>query len=142
MADLIGAAFAEYRGRIEPESAALRETAAAIAERFADHRIVVAVSGGALVGCVIAKRQGEDVYLGRLSVLPAWRRRGIAGRLLADIEDYARAAGARAVTLGVRIALPGNRRFFEAHGYREVGRDTHEGFDRPTSIRLAKPTAA
>lgn len=139
IADLIHAAFAEYRGRLRPESGSLGETAESVAARFGDHRIIVAEIAGRLAGCVLVTRRGDDLYLGRLSVLPADRGRGIAGRLVAAVEDYAGSIGARTVTLNVRIALPANLRFFQAHGFREIGRDTHAGFDAPTSIRLAKP---
>jgi predicted N-acetyltransferase YhbS len=136
--ELIHAAFAEYRGRLEPESGALRETAETIAAAFPDHTVIVAETGGRLVGCVLATRQGEALYLGRLAVHPDFRRHGIAGRLLAEVERHARATRARALTLGVRIALPGNFRFFAAHGFRELGREAHPGFDHPTSIRMEK----
>ena len=75
---------------------------------------------------------------GRFAVHPGFRRHGIAGRLLAEAERHARATGAITLTLGVRIALPQNFRYFTARGFREVGREAHPGFDHPTSINLAK----
>jgi GNAT superfamily N-acetyltransferase len=71
-------------------------------------------------------------------VHPDFRRHGIAGRLLAEAERHARATGATALTLGVRIALPENARYFAARGFRETGREAHPGFDHPTSINMAK----
>jgi predicted N-acetyltransferase YhbS len=138
VAALIQTAFEEYRGRLIPESGALRETAETIAGAFADHAVIVAETGGTLVGCVLATRQGENLYVGRIAVRPDFRRHGIAGRLLAEAERHARTTGARALTLGVRVALPGNFRFFAAHGFREVGREAHPSFDQPTSINMAK----
>ncbi len=98
----------------------------------------MADAGGRLVGCVLATGKGESLYLGRFAVHPEFRRRGVAGRLLAAAERHARATGAAALALGVRITLPGNLRFFAAHGFHEVSRETHPGFDRPTSINMAK----
>ena len=92
-----------------------------------------------LVGCVLATRQGENLYLGRFAVHPDFRRHGIASRLLAEAERHGHATGAVALTLGVRIALPDNFRYFAARGFREIGREAHSGFNRPTSINLAKP---
>jgi GNAT superfamily N-acetyltransferase len=138
VAELIRAAFEEYRGRLEPESGALGETAETIAATFADHVVIVAEAGGRLVGCVLATRRGEDLYLGRFAVHPDFRRHGIASRLLAETERHARATGATALALGVRIALPGNFRYFAARGFREIGREAHPGFDRPTSILMEK----
>jgi predicted N-acetyltransferase YhbS len=138
VAELIRAAFEEYRGRLEPESGALGETAETIVAAFADHAVIVAETGGRLVGCVLATQQGQNLYLGRLAVHPDFRRYHIASRLLAAAERHARATGAAALTLGVRIALPENFRYFAARGFREIGREARAGFDRPTSINMAK----
>jgi GNAT superfamily N-acetyltransferase len=138
IAALIRAAFEEYRGNHEPESGALGETPETIAAAFANHVVIVAEAAGRLVGCALATRHGDDLYLGRFAVHPEFRRHGIAGRLLAEAERHARATGAAALTLGVRIALPGNLRYFAARGFREVSREAHPGFDHPTSINMAK----
>jgi ribosomal protein S18 acetylase RimI-like enzyme len=132
-------AFEEYRGKLRPESGALGETAETITAAFVDHAVIVAETGGRLIGCVLATRQGERFYLGRLAVHPDFRRYGIAGRLLDEAERHARATGATALTLGVRIALPDNFRYFARRGFREIGREAHPGFDHPTSINMAKP---
>jgi ribosomal protein S18 acetylase RimI-like enzyme len=139
IAELIRAAFEEYRGKLQPESGALGETAASISVAFEDHRVIVAEAGGSLVGCVLAAHQGESLYLGRLAVRPECRGHGIASRLLAEAERYARATGVAALTLGVRIALPENFRYFTRQGFHETGREAHPGFDHPTSINMAKP---
>lgn len=138
VAELIRAAFEEYRGRLAPESGALGETSETIAAAFADHAVIVAEAKGRLVGCVLATRQGEALYLGRFAVHPDVRQHGIASRLLAEAERHARAAGATSLALGVRIALPDNFRYFAARGFCEVGREAHPGFDRLTSIRMEK----
>ena len=100
--------------------------------------MIVAEIGGRLVGCVLATRQGESFYLGRFAVHPDFRRHGIAGGLLEAVERHARVTGATALTLGVRIALAENFRYFAARGFRETGREAHPGFDHPTSINMAK----
>jgi GNAT superfamily N-acetyltransferase len=142
IAALLHAAFAEQRGRIQPESAALAENAESIAARFADHGIAVADQAGRLVGCVFYQRQGEEIYLGRLASLPECRGQGIGSALLDHVEAHACLSGAARIALGVRVALTNNRRFFEARGYREIGRKAHAGFTEPTSIRYEKSIRA
>ena len=100
--------------------------------------VIVAETEGRLVGCVLATPQGESLYLGRFAVHPDFRRCGIASRLLGEAERHARATGAGALTLGVRIALPDNFRYFAARGFRETCREAHPGFDHPTSINMEK----
>ena len=132
--------FAEYRDSLVPPSAALSETVASLGRRLADGAVFLAEDmGGAVLGAVCAERRGDAVYLDRLAVLPEARRRGAAAALVAAVEDFAAAGGAARVTLGVRLALPGNIRMFERLGYAETGRKAHPGFDRPTSAELAKP---
>ncbi|HTS91864.1 MAG TPA: GNAT family N-acetyltransferase [Stellaceae bacterium] len=142
IAEIMRTAFAEHRGKILPDSSALRETAESAAEFLRTGQVFLAEIAGRPIGCVQAKLEGDTVYLGRLSVLPESRRRGVAAGLMARVEDYAREVGAASVMLKVRIALSQNQRIFLSRGYREVGRETHAGFDRPTSIRMQKPVNA
>jgi ribosomal protein S18 acetylase RimI-like enzyme len=142
VAEIMRAAFAEHRGRIRPDSSALEETAESVAEFLRAHRIFVAEIEGRLVGSVQAKVEDDGVYLGRLSVLPDHRRIGVADRLLAAVESYAREIGAGAVFLKVRVELPQNQHIFLSRGFQEVGREAHAGFDHPTSIRMRKAVGA
>ena len=139
IAATITAAFAQYRGKLVPESGAFGETADAIAvELRKGASAIVAERNGEMLGCVITSLQEGDLYFGRLSVLPAARGLGLAKRLIAAVEDAARCRGLPGVRLGVRIALPDNQRLFNALGYREISREAHPGFDHPTSINMRK----
>jgi predicted N-acetyltransferase YhbS len=135
---VIHRAFAQYDGILVPQSGAMHETAATVAARLADESCLVALEGAVPVGCVFYKPIAEALYFGRLAVLPERRGRGLARRLIAEVEAAAQAAGAAAVTLGVRIALPDNVALFGALGYREVGREAHAGFSEPTSLNMEK----
>ena len=134
-------AFAEYDGRLEPQPGALRETAASLRSRVSPHGAAVAVAGERVVGCVLFEHRGTEIYLGRLAVLPEWRGHGLARRLVEHVEHEARAVGAAAVTLNVRVALPENIILFSRLGYREVGRLAHKGFSDPTFLVMMKKTA-
>ena len=139
IAATIAAAFAEYRGRLEPESGAFRESAEAIAEELArDSGAIVAERNGQMLGCVMVKLLEDDLYFGRLSVLPTARGQGIAKRLVEAVEDEARRRELAGVRLGVRVVLAENQRLFTSLGYVEFSREAHEGFDYPTSINMRK----
>jgi len=70
LAATIAAAFAQYRGKLVPESGAFRETAEAIAAELAKGTgAIVAERNGEALGCVIVQEIEGDLYLGRLSVL-------------------------------------------------------------------------
>jgi len=140
IADTIAAAFEQYRGKLVPESGAFRETAQGIAAELAkDAGAIVAERNGVMLGCVVIKPMDGDLYFGRLSVRPEARGHGLAKRLIAAVEQEARDRGFDGVRMGVRVALPDNQRLFQSLGYREFSRETHAGFDRPTSINMRKP---
>ena len=140
IAATIAAAFAQYRGRLIPESTAFRETPEAIGDQFASGSgAIVAERNGTMVGCVVTEVLEGDLYFGRLSVLPHARGLGLARQLIGAVEDDARRRGLPGVRLGVRIALVENQRLFNSLGYREISREAHPGFDHPTSINMRKP---
>ena len=139
LAHTITSSFEEFRGKLVPESGALRETAQSIADEMKhDTAAIVAEQNGVVVGCVMFRMYQGDLYFGRLSVLPQARGRGLARRLIAAVEREARALGVPGVRLGVRVVLTENQRLFQSLGYREISREAHEGFDYPTSINMRK----
>jgi predicted N-acetyltransferase YhbS len=142
LAATIAAAFEQYRGRLVPESGAFRETAEAISRELADEGgAIIAEQGDEALGCVMVRPVGGDLYLGRLAVIPAARGRGIARRLVQEVEAEAARLGVAGVRLSVRIALTENQRLFAALGYVETSREAHAGFDRPTSVTMRKSVA-
>lgn len=78
---------------------------------------VVARDGTAVVGTARLTREGE-ARIGRVAVLPAWRRRGIAGLLLAALESEARRLGIAEVNLHSQTYV---QALYERHGYAVTG---------------------
>jgi ribosomal protein S18 acetylase RimI-like enzyme len=136
----IARSFAQYSGRLAPESGAFQETADSIAaELNKGAGAFIAERNGETLGCVMTKPMEGDLYFGRLSVLPAARGLGVAKRLIEAVEADARARGMPGVRLGVRVVLTDNQRLFASMGYLETDREAHPGFDYPTSINMRKP---
>ena len=138
IAQVMRAAFGEYRGVIEPPSGALAVDARGVRDLMELGGILACESEGRIVACVFHRTHPDHVYLGRLAVVPAFRGRGLGAHLVAGVEALAVAAGRERVRLGVRLALPRNRAFFERLGYWEVGLDSHEGMTVPTFAWLEK----
>jgi ribosomal protein S18 acetylase RimI-like enzyme len=87
--------------------------------------VLVAEADGALVGALIAGFDGWRGNMYRLAVVPAWRRRGVARRLVEAGEARLRALGAPRVTALVAFDDADARGFWAAAGYeadREIGR--------------------
>ena len=139
VAATIAAAFEQYRGKLEPESGAFGETADGIADELAHTcGAILAERNGRILGCVMVQLMDDDLYFGRLAVVPEARGQGIARRLVEAVEDEARRRELAGVRLGVRIVLTENQKLFTSLGYVEVSREAHEGFDHPTSINMRK----
>ena len=97
--------------------------------RFAEERgaiCVLAEAGGELAGFCIAHLEGPWAYVVTLDVAPERRRQGLAARLMTDVEEQARMAGAGGMGLHVYKGNVGAIRFYERMGYGRVG--MAEGF--------------
>jgi predicted N-acetyltransferase YhbS len=139
---VVHAAFAEYRGKLDPPSGAHNETVATIREKLAAGRALLASAGEGAVGCVFYQPEEEHVYLYRLAVVPAYRRRGLGQALIAQVEEQARELRLPRVRLGVRTALARQRAYYQRLGYRPVEARAHPGYPEPTYLILEKQVLA
>jgi ribosomal protein S18 acetylase RimI-like enzyme len=80
--------------------------------------VLKAVADGAIVGSVRGELADGVCKVGKLMVHPAWRRRGIGARLLAEIEERFRDATCFELFTGARSE--GNIRLYQRHGYEVV----------------------
>jgi N-acetylglutamate synthase-like GNAT family acetyltransferase len=136
---LIVGAFSAYEIRLDPPSSALKETPVSVRAKFADHGGAIAESDGRGIGCVLfTPADATALYIGRLAVDSAWRRRGVARALVAYAEAEARRRGLRQMRLQVRIPLVDNQALFRSCGFVEVSRESHPGYTEPTTIRMEK----
>lgn len=79
---------------------------------------LVALRDGTVVGTCRLLADGEVIKLGRMAVAASLRRRGIAGRLLAEGERWARGRGAARIVLHAQLYA---RALYATAGYRTVG---------------------
>jgi ribosomal protein S18 acetylase RimI-like enzyme len=141
VAAVIRAAFADQGALTEPPSSALRENAEAVAGKIAAGGGAGLEAAGEWVGAVLWTPQDDALYVGRLAVAPAGRGQGLAARLIAEAEVFARERGFKRLRLHARLALPMNRRLFARLGFTEVERRAHPGYDEPTFVVMEKPIA-
>jgi len=135
LAALIRGAFAVQPTTVPPPSA-LRETAESIAAHLQTGGGILAELEGSAVGAILWAERGNALRVARLSVDPAWRRRGIARALLRAAEEQARRMGLERLLLSTRLSLTDNRRLFLAAGYLEISFERHEGFSEPTFVEM------
>jgi GNAT superfamily N-acetyltransferase len=122
--------FKEYDGKLNPPSGALKETV--------DHTIhTFNIGGGAALACEGAKVVGSARYkpvddymsIGRVSVLPDFRGKGICKALLTFVENKAlltfvenkaRDQGIMETRVEVRLSFPENIRMYERLHYEVI----------------------
>ena len=118
---LTQAAFAEY-GREPGTSTALKETVEAVQAQLEEgNRVLFASLNGERVACVRFLVEGDALYFHRLSVDPAYRRKGIAVALVEELERLARVKNLGRLTCSVRLAQTGNLALYDKLGFETVG---------------------
>jgi ribosomal-protein-alanine N-acetyltransferase len=63
----------------------------------------------------------DEAHITTFAVLPAYRRRGIGGRLLSELLELSAELGARVATLEVRLSNASARQMYGLFGFRPVG---------------------
>ena len=78
---------------------------------------LVAEAGGEVVGVVLGTHDGRRGWINRLAVAPAYQRRGIAGRLVREVESRVDALGIEIVAALVDSENEASLEFFRAIDY-------------------------
>jgi predicted N-acetyltransferase YhbS len=138
---VIKEAFAEYREYLDPPSSAEQITMEKVIAELESADALVAETDGKMVGCIFFRPQGEGVYVGRLSVLPGYRSRGIARAMFKEIEHRARSEGYRTLMLEVRLVLGKQLALYNKLGFEFHEYGTHEGYTQPTYMKMRKVLA-
>ena len=83
---------------------------------------LLAVSDGEPAGFILVRQAADEAEILSLAVRPAWRRRGLARRLLAVALERLVAAGTRRLLLEVAEDNVAARRLYQGAGLTPVGR--------------------
>jgi GNAT superfamily N-acetyltransferase len=122
IAALVNVAFKVERFFIDRD----RIDAAKVGSMLRTGRYWLAEDGGALVACVYVELRGERGYFGLLAVDPSRQGEGLGRRMVAEAEEFARAAGCAWMDLRIvnlRTELPP---FYRRLGYAEAGTSPFE----------------
>jgi ribosomal protein S18 acetylase RimI-like enzyme len=110
------AAYAEYRGVLDPPSGVDRETLVEVERALDKGGAVLAWIGDTAVGAVRFQHATDHLAVERLAVIPTARGQGIARALLAYLEDLARQSHLLEMRLGVRLSLSRNVDLYQGLG--------------------------
>lgn len=78
---------------------------------------LVACAGPRVIGVAMGGWDGRRAYVYHLAVDPDWQRRGVAGRLMGELEERFRAKGAVKAKLQILEGNDASAAFFAARGY-------------------------
>ena len=131
-------AFSEYDGRLDPPSGVHSETVASVENKVQNGGALVCEVGGIAIGCMFYEPKAGYLYVGRLAVLPEYRRQGIEDLLLRAAERRAAELGFSHVRLGVRIVLEKLRAYYAAREYVPIAFRSHAGYKEPTYVEMEK----
>ena len=127
------------------------ENASFVEERFnrrqyrylitkAQGQVLVAEEGGQVVGCAVLnwRRRDRHSWVTSIAVAPSHRHMGIASRLLASVEQVARAQGLSDIRLTVRASNTPAIRLYEKAGY-SVTKRLPSYYGGEDGLSLVKP---
>ena len=99
-----------------------RDSREAFARQLASgaHTMIGLEVEGTLAGVVLATHDGRKGWINRLAVLPAYRRRGFAARLVAEAEDVLHAEGILVIAALIEPENEASLGLFRKLGYEEA----------------------
>lgn len=90
---------------------------------------------GQMTGCVYLKKEGDQLYLGMLTVSPQQQAKGIGKLLLKESEEKAKQEGCKSIVITVITTRYELIDWYKRHGYAETG----EKQPFPADERFGKP---
>ena len=103
-----------------------------------EETLVIVLADSALIGCGYLKETVDSIYLGKLAVQAAYRKRGVLTKIVNIAVDVARRQSKPCLSLETRIELTENHRTFEALGFVKTAENSHFGYNRPTRITMTR----
>lgn len=122
------AAYARYIARLGMEPGPLRDDYAALIARGIVY--VLVGDDGELRGLVVTEPHDDSQFLANIAVDPRYQGQGLGRRLMAFVEERARAEGRDAITLYTHELMTENRALYARLGFVEVELRVEHGFRR------------
>lgn len=82
-----------------------------------DWHVLIAEAAGGIVGYSCILVSAGEIHLANIAVVPEWRRKSVASRLLERILEFATAQKCAMILLEVRVSNQGARAFYEKEGF-------------------------
>ena len=143
IASVLQQAFIEYESLYTLGGfSATTPTSDQIRERWSEGPVWVATQNGEIVGTVATVHKISGLYVRSMAVLPAARGRGIAGRLLKEIEHFAINQHCTRLFLSTTPFLENAIHLYERFGFQRSDEGKQDLFGTPlfTMAKMLAPT--
>ena len=108
------------------------------APRIARGEVWVAEIEAKLTAALVLERQPDCLLLYSIAIRPAFQGRGLAGNLLAFVDQHARELGIKEIRLYTNEKMLRNQAIYARAGYREIGRRLHPNQSGLMLVDMAK----
>jgi ribosomal protein S18 acetylase RimI-like enzyme len=125
--ELVRAAYSPYIARIGKPPAPMLDDYRQV---VADAEVHVALKGARIAGVLVLEREGDEMLLANIAVLPECKGQGIGKVLMQLCETRTRQAGCSAVRLYTHERMAENIEIYRKLGYVETHRAEEQGFSR------------
>ncbi|WP_010632825.1 GNAT family N-acetyltransferase [Sporolactobacillus vineae] len=130
---LMRRAFAEYQNSAAPSSA-MQETEASIQTAMSEgEQALIASEGDGPVGMIRYLLKEDHLYFFRLSVTPEEQGKGIAKKILQELESVALENGKHEIRCRVRQSVGRNLHLYQSVGYCVYGQEI---VHKPSGINI------
>jgi N-acetylglutamate synthase-like GNAT family acetyltransferase len=113
-----------------------RTNARHLRQRMTETDFYVITHNNKIVGCVYVEPKDAALHLGLLTLTPEYRGKGIAQRVMAAVDAYAKANNFESIELDYMSLAPWLKTYYETHGFVETGQVVEWG--KINLIRMSK----
>ena len=125
--ELVRAAYSPYIAHIgKPPAPMLDDYRQVVAQA----EVHVALQAERIAGVLVLEREGDEMLLANIAVLPACKGQGIGKLLMQFCESRSRQVGCSAVRLYTHERMTENIEIYRRLGYAETHRAEEQGFSR------------
>lgn len=97
-------------------------------KRIGETEFYVATDDEAIVGCVYLEPHAHAMHFGLLTLVPTYRGKGLAQKLIATIEGYSKANNYTSLELDYMSVAPWLKAYYEKYGFVQTGVVTRWGY--------------
>lgn len=123
---------------VDPPSSLHKMTADSLRKKADNETLLLVFDAESLIACAFFDIRKDVIYVSKIAVAPSHRGRRIAHKIFNIADNLARNNAKKWLELETRIELIDNKQAFGKMGFITTAKNSHAGYDRPTSITMRR----